>query len=280
MTTFGRPTDISPTDRAVPPSMVDRMTVILDAFGGFSSRVPLEELARRTRLPRSTVHRILDSLLRLGWVEHSPGGYHLGPRLHRLGGGEGHHGQIRAAAASALNDLHHRTGLVVHLGVLDGTDLLYLDRIGARPDSPSNVRVGGRVPAHATAAGKAILASLVPEQIDQEYAGTPMRRCTDRTIADLPALHRDLSRVRTRRGVAFARDESTTGVMCVGGTDPGGRRDCRRGVPVRRVRGRPAARAMRAARSRDRTGRGHGSRRIGAVALRLTWPARHHYYAM
>ncbi len=216
MTTFGRPTDISPTDRAVPPSMVDRMTVILDAFGGFSSRVPLEELARRTRLPRSTVHRILDSLLRLGWVEHSPGGYHLGPRLHRLGGGEGHHGQIRAAAASALNDLHHRTGLVVHLGVLDGTDLLYLDRIGARPDSPSNVRVGGRVPAHATAAGKAILASLVPEQIDQEYAGTPMRRCTDRTIADLPALHRDLSRVRTRRGVAFARDESTTGVMCVG----------------------------------------------------------------
>ena len=43
-----------------------------------------------------------------------------------------------------------------------------------------------------------------------------MRRCTDRTIADLPALHRDLGRVRTRRGVAFARDESTTGVMCVG----------------------------------------------------------------
>ncbi|MFC9518577.1 IclR family transcriptional regulator [Nocardiaceae bacterium NPDC056970] len=216
MTTFDQPTDISPAERAVPPSMVDRMTVILDAFGGFSSRVPLEELARRTQLPRSTVHRILDSLLRLGWVEHSPGGYHLGPRLHRLGGGEGHHGQIRAAAAPALNDLHHRTGLVVHLGVLEGTDLLYLDRIGVRPDSPSNVRVGGRVPAHATAAGKAILASLVPENIDQAYVGGALRRCTDRTIADLPTLHRNLGRSRARRGVAFARDESATGVMCVG----------------------------------------------------------------
>lgn len=196
--------------------MVDRMTVILDAFGGFSSRVPLEELARRTRLPRSTVHRILDSLLRLGWVEHSPGGYHLGPRLHRLGSGEGHHGEIRAAAAPVLNELHHRTGMVVYLGVLEGTDTLCLDRIGVRPDSPTNARVGGRVPAHATAAGKTILASLVPEQVDLVYGSEPLRRCTDRTIADLPALHRDLGRTRARRGVAFARAESSSTSACVG----------------------------------------------------------------
>lgn len=215
MTTLDQGTLLTSSERVVPPSMVDRMTVILDAFGGFSARVPLEELARRTRLPRSTVHRILDSLLRLGWVEHSPGGYHLGPRLHRLGGGAGH-GEIRAAAAPTLNDLHHRTGLVVHLGVLDGAELLYLDRIGARPSSPSNARVGGRVPAHATAAGKSILAGLVPEHVDRMYDGTALRRCTDRTIPDLPALHRDLGRARTRRGVAFARGESTAGVACVG----------------------------------------------------------------
>ncbi|MFM1725343.1 IclR family transcriptional regulator [Rhodococcus sp. PAM 2766] len=216
MTTLDQGSRISPVEGGVPPSMVDRMTVILDAFGGFSSRVPLEELARRTRLPRSTVHRILDSLLRLGWVEHSPGGYHLGPRLHRLGGGEGHHGEIRAAAAPVLNELHHRTGMIVHLGVLENTDILCLDRIGARPDSPANARVGGRVPAHATAAGKAILAGLVPEQVDLAYGGEPLRRCTDRTIADLPGLHRDLGRARARRGVTFARGESSGAVACVG----------------------------------------------------------------
>ncbi len=74
------PTATSAPRRDVPPSMVERMTLILDAFEGRSSRLTLEEVACRTRLPRSTVHRILDQLVKLNWVDHASFGYCLGRR--------------------------------------------------------------------------------------------------------------------------------------------------------------------------------------------------------
>ena len=66
--------------RETPPSMVERMTLILDAFPGRTSTLSLEDVARRTRLPRSTAHRILDQLVRARWLEHTEFGYRLGPR--------------------------------------------------------------------------------------------------------------------------------------------------------------------------------------------------------
>ena len=79
----------------LPPSMVERMTLILDAFDGRAARLTLEEVACRTQLPRSTVHRILDQLVKLDWVDHASFGYCLGRRALGLGGGDGGHSQIR-----------------------------------------------------------------------------------------------------------------------------------------------------------------------------------------
>lgn len=93
------PTATTAPRRDVPPSMVERMTLILDAFEGRSSRLTLEEVACRTRLPRSTVHRILDQLVKLNWVDHASFGYCLGRRALGLGGGDGGHGEVRASAA-------------------------------------------------------------------------------------------------------------------------------------------------------------------------------------
>lgn len=67
----------------LPPSMIERLTLILDAFGGRGARITLEQVACRTRLPRSTVHRILDQLTTFGWVEHASFGYCLGRRALR-----------------------------------------------------------------------------------------------------------------------------------------------------------------------------------------------------
>ncbi|MEV7808484.1 IclR family transcriptional regulator [Microbispora sp. NPDC088329] len=216
----------APARREPPPSMVERMTLILDAFTGRSTRLTLEDVARRTHLPRSTAHRILDQLVRLNWLDHTSFGYSLGKRALGLGGRDGGHGEIREAAAPVLHNLQIRTGMVVHLAVLDGAEVFYLDKVGGRFALSVPSRVGGRAPAHCTALGKAILAWLEPEQaealvdghINRPASRLPSRLpspLTGRAIGDIGTLHQELNRIRRRRGLAFERGECFPGISCV-----------------------------------------------------------------
>lgn len=200
---------------ALPPSMVERLTLILELFDRPQTHLTLEGVAQRTHLPRSTAHRILDQLVRLRWLERPKAGYRLGPRALKLGGREVGHSTLRVAAAPVLHELAIRTGLVVHLGVLDGTGVYYLDKVGGRQALEVPSRVGGRAPAHATALGKAMLAWLPPEQVDAEYQAGLHRR-TPGTIGDLETLHQELHRVRREHGLAFERGECFPGIACIG----------------------------------------------------------------
>ncbi|MFB4319166.1 IclR family transcriptional regulator [Actinomadura sp. 21ATH] len=197
-----------------PPSMVERISLILDAFSGRSARLTLEDVARHTGLPRSTAHRILDQLVRQRWLEHNSYGYGLGQRALGLGGRDGGHGRIREAAAPLLHELQITTGLVAHLAVLDGAEIYYLDKMGGRYASVVPSRVGGRAPAHSTALGKAMLAWLEPEQVEASL-GAGLSRLTSRTIGEFSTLHQELHRIRQRRGLAFERGESFPGIACV-----------------------------------------------------------------
>lgn len=203
-----------PGRRELPPSMVERVTLIMDVFEGRAARLSLEEVARSTHLPRSTAHRILDQLVRLRWLEHTGLGYGLGRRALGLGGGDGAHGRIREAAAARLHQLQIRTGLVVHLAVLDGAEVHYLDKVGGRFAATVPSRVGGRAPAHSTALGKAMLAWLEPEDVEARAAES-IGRLTQRTIADLGTLHQELNRIRRRHGLAFERGECFPDISCV-----------------------------------------------------------------
>ncbi|MEV8637502.1 IclR family transcriptional regulator [Streptosporangium sp. NPDC051023] len=204
----------APARRELPPSMVERMTLIMDAFAGRSTRLTLEDVARCTHLPRSTAHRILDQLVRLRWLDHTSFGYSLGRRALGLGGSDGSHGEIREAAAPLLHNLQIRTGMVVHLAVLDGTEVFYLDKVGGRFAASVPSRVGGRAPAHSTALGKAMLAWLEPEQVDAQIGGA-ISRLTNRTIGEMGTLHQELNRIRQRRGLAFERGECFPNIACV-----------------------------------------------------------------
>ena len=207
------PDNGAPPPRELPPSMLERMTLILDAFEERTTRLTLEEVARRTRLPRSTAHRILDQLVSLNWLEHTASGYVLGSRALGLGGSDGGHGQLRETAAPLLHNLHLRTGLVVHLAVLDGADVYYLDKVGGRFATSVPSRVGGRAPAHSTALGKAMLAWLQPELVDEQVAPEMVRR-TSRTISKPAILHQELGRIRARNGLAFERAECFPNIAC------------------------------------------------------------------
>ena len=197
----------------LPPSMVERMTLILDAFPQRTSRLTLEEVARATHLPRSTAHRILDQLVKLRWLEHTSFGYSLGRRALLLGGGDDA-SELRAAASSVLHTLMLRTGMTVHLATLDEGRVHYLDKMGGRFATTVPSRVGGHAPAHSTALGKAMLAWLPPEDVEQRVGGE-MSRMTSSTINDLNALHQELHRIRARRGLALERGECFEHIACV-----------------------------------------------------------------
>jgi len=103
---------------------------------------------------------------------------------------------------------------VVHLAVLDGAEIQYLDKVGGRFATAVPSRVGGRAPAHCTALGKAMLAWLPAEDVECQVVAA-LGRQTSRTIGDITALHQELTRIRSRSGLSFERGECFEGIACV-----------------------------------------------------------------
>ena len=148
---------VETVEPATPSAVIDRISLVLDAFDG-PGRLTLAQIVRRTGLPRSSAHRMLDRLVQLRWLRRSGRDYELGMRLVELGSLAVHQDRLVRAASPLLGELHRATGLVVHLAVLDGSDVVYLEKVGDRMIAAIPTRVGGRQPAHCTAVGKAILA--------------------------------------------------------------------------------------------------------------------------
>jgi DNA-binding IclR family transcriptional regulator len=191
-----------------PSAVIDRISLVLDAFEG-PGRLTLAQIVRRTGLPRSSAHRMLERLVQLRWLRRSGRDYELGMRLVELGSLAVHQDRLVRAAAPLLGELHRATGLVVHLAVLDGPDVVYLDKIGDRALGAVPTRVGGRQPAHCTAVGKAILAYC-----DQDAEIDLQVRKTKYSISTSSQLAAELAKVRSH-GVAFEREESLLGFGCV-----------------------------------------------------------------
>jgi DNA-binding IclR family transcriptional regulator len=195
-------------ESATPTAVIDRISLVLDAFDG-PGRLTLAQIVRRTGLPRSSAHRMLERLVQLRWLRRSGRDYELGMRLVELGSLAVHQDRLVRAAGPLLGELHRATGLVVHLAVLDGPDVVYLDKVGDSPLAPMPTRVGSRQPAHCTAVGKAMLAYR-----DEDAPVDLAVRKTRYSIATGSQLAVELSRVRAH-GVAFEREESLLGFGCV-----------------------------------------------------------------
>ncbi|MEU8464092.1 IclR family transcriptional regulator [Streptomyces sp. NPDC029003] len=203
-------TELSPQ---APPSLLEKAASVLGAFEGPDPRLSLTEVVRRSGIPRSSAHRILDQLVRLRWLDREGRDYRMGMRMLELGALAAHHNRLRRAALPLLHDLHERTGQLVHLSVLDGAEVVCLERIGGSEATAVPSRVGGRMPAYSTAAGKAVLAFSGPDAVERVLA-QGLRPRTARTLVRPLALRAELAATR-ERGIAFDREESFRGVSCV-----------------------------------------------------------------
>jgi DNA-binding IclR family transcriptional regulator len=211
---------MSPTQRdtvlakdVLPESGLDRAAAILAAFDPAHRELTLAALVARCGLPRSTTHRTADRMIRLGWLEKPAGRYRIGNRLFEIASLAPIRLELREAALPFLQDLHQATKITVQLGVLEGTQVLVVEKITGHRAMPMLSQVGGMIPAYCSALGRAILAYSQPATIDAALAG-PLARRNPRTLTSSVAIMRELTAV-PERGWAIDREEGNIGVSCV-----------------------------------------------------------------
>ncbi|MET8795924.1 helix-turn-helix domain-containing protein [Nocardia sp. NPDC004568] len=141
-----------------PQTVMGRVLLLLEPFRE-SAGLTLTELAARTGLPRSSAHRMLLQLVGVGWLRRHGATYHLGPKMVELGSLAQNYDRVHRAAVAAMYQLHRRTGSAVHLAVLEGDELLYLEKIGGRwAAAVLPTHAGQRRSARETTDGAALLA--------------------------------------------------------------------------------------------------------------------------
>jgi len=194
-------------------TVLGKAVAILRSFTAEDRVLPLAELVRRTGLPKGTVHRVAGDLVDHRLLDRTEHGYRLSGGLFELGLRASSERTLLELAMPFLQDLYERTHETVHLGVREGTEVVYIAKIGGHRQAPSPSRPGGRMPMHCTAIGKVLLAYAGPE-LRREVLTGPLERRTQRTIVAPGVLERQLARV-VETGVAYEQEESTPGLRCV-----------------------------------------------------------------
>lgn len=194
-------------------TVLGKAAALLFAFGPDEAQLTLTELASRTGVAKPTVHRVAGDLVALRLLERTGIGYRLGSRLFELGMRASVERGLLEVATPFLEDVRERTRETVHLAVLEGTEVVYVAKLGGHGQASTPSRLGGRMPLHCTALGKALLAHAGPEVQEAVLTG-PLARRTSRTVVAAGLLRGQLEAVR-ERGVAFEYEESVVGVVCV-----------------------------------------------------------------
>ncbi|WP_285572360.1 IclR family transcriptional regulator [Actinoallomurus iriomotensis] len=193
-------------------SYLRRVVAVLGAFRAEDGEVGAAELARRTGLPKSTVHRITVALAEEGLLERQGSAMRLGLRLFEIGQRVPRQRVLRDAALPYMTDLREATRQTVHLAVLEGNEVVYVEILGTPGGPVMPSRVGGRLPAHATGVGKAILA-YSPPRVTRAVLDGELARLSERSVIAPGLLARELAGIR-RDGVAYDYEESGRGIVC------------------------------------------------------------------
>jgi IclR family transcriptional regulator, acetate operon repressor len=184
---------------------------LLAAFSAAHPELTLGELVDATGIPRSTTHRMARQLELVGALERTARGWRVGVRLFELGQLVANQRGLRERALPYMNDLHGATQQTIHLAVLDGNEVLYVELISGHVKVRTPSRRGGRMPAHCTAVGKVLLAF---EAGETPRLDAPLERRTPRTIVEPQRLRQILHQVR-RTALAYDHEEALDGLCCV-----------------------------------------------------------------
>jgi IclR family pca regulon transcriptional regulator len=209
---------------------LERGLAILSAFRSGRPLLGISELGREVGLSRSTTHRYVSTLASLGYLQQDPATkrYRLGPRVLDLGFSAIHSMELREISAPHLQQLSDETGYTVNMAILDGTDIVYIERCrssrAGQREIDLNLHVGSRLPAYCTSMGKVLLAYLPPDEREALLGRMDLRRRGPNTLTGRRALVAELARVRAQ-GFAVNNEELAFGLRSIGApvfSQPGG----------------------------------------------------------
>lgn len=196
-------------------SSVSMAIRILKAFSGDDAEIGISELAKRLGIAKSTVHRLVVTLMAEDFLDKNPetGRYRLGLGLFGLGSLVRHRMDLSTEARILLADLRQETGETVLLAVPAGREIMYIRTLTSRQAVRINAEIGMRVPYYCTAAGRAILA-FQPENRVATVTTALMPVRTPKTVTDPDRFRKLLANIR-RQGYAIEDEESELGMRAI-----------------------------------------------------------------
>jgi len=196
---------------------VNRALDILECFGQEKSEWGLSELSQKLNLAPSTIHRLLNTLIKRGYIEQDVklGKYKIGNNFLMLSGSVLNKCSLRIIAKPLLEELSRKTEETVHLCILSSNNqVFYLDKI----ESPKSIsiisRIGQTLPPHVSGVGKVLLAHLSDEQLEKVLGQLELKRFTKNSITDKDQLKSELLKIR-QQGYALDNQELEEGLICI-----------------------------------------------------------------
>jgi IclR family acetate operon transcriptional repressor len=210
---MAEPTQQASPKRSAGVQSLQRTFDLLEHLADLGGQATLSDLAAATGLPLPTTHRLMRTLVSVGYVRQMDNRqYALGSRFIRLG--EVASRQFGSWARPYLVELVSAVGETANLAVLDGDEVVYVAQAPSRHSVRMFTELGRRVPAHATGVGKAMMSLLPPRQVASLLARTGMVALTEHTITSPDKFLSELRQV-TARGFALDAGEQELGVRCV-----------------------------------------------------------------
>jgi DNA-binding IclR family transcriptional regulator len=203
-------------DLSAESSATLRAITILELIAEAEGPLGLNELMAATNLPKPTVHRITNLLARNGMLAREAEGKRFapGPRLASLAMKSMAHPAWQAPRHAILEALVKEFRETCNIAILDGTEVVYLDRVEANWPLRLHFQAGSRVPAHASASGKLLLALMSARERRRLLDAMSYERHTANTLTDRQAFERELSQIRRQR-MSTDKEEYLEGMVCV-----------------------------------------------------------------
>ena len=192
-----------------------KLVTLLELISVSQQPLRFVDVVKASKQPRGTVHRQLAHLLAEGLIEQLPDQTYVpGLRLLSFATKAWERNDLRSIARPYLAQLNELTGEAVHLDVLRGSEVTYLDKLEARQNLRMHSHIGNRSPAYCTGVGKAALSLLSDEEISNRLCNVEFYKFTPTTITTLETLLVNIAEIR-ERGFAYDLEEHEEGICCV-----------------------------------------------------------------